>query len=188
MNKIIANVRAFFGQMRNFFRPVVDKARSTHSDRQLISLAICLGIVLLSLVAVLVRPNSVRSVFFFPDSVKQRVGVDVRYLPPVRGRDARLGQFVDELLLGASVPGLDPLFARGTVRKAAFIRGSTAYIDLSVEALSPNRDGVTNERAVSLFKKNVCTNFRNVDTILVYIDGIEAYSKNPLIDAKNEKR
>ena len=104
--------------------------------------------------------------------------------------DARLNLYVSELLLGPMDPGYIPLYNHGGHLSRCFMRGKDAYIDLSAEALLPGIAVLPTDAASEVFKKNVFTNFRNLDKIYLYIDGIEVYSENPYAGAteKNKKR
>jgi hypothetical protein len=138
-------------------------------------------------ISALFHPSTDRSLFYFPESGKNGVSAEVRYIPHARGADARLSLYVAELLLGPGAPGLLPLYSRNTAVRAAFVRKGSAYVDISAEALSAGDSPVSQEKAYSLFKKNVCTNFRNIDKIYLYIDGIEVYSGQSDADAKVKK-
>jgi hypothetical protein len=110
--------------------------------------------------------------FFFP-----------LYLLPLRNV-----RFLSELLLGPMHPEYLPLYSRETQVRSAFIRKHIAYIDISADALSPVKTIVSQEKAYELFKKNVCTNYRNIDKIYLYIDGIEVYPETPIASAKTNKK
>jgi len=171
-----------------FLRNIGEKAREAHSFNQIVAFFVCFGLMFLMMVSLIFRPWSDRAVFFFPETKNGSISTEIRYLPASRGVDARLRLYVSELLLGPIHANFVPLYSRNTQIKDAFIRNRAAYIDLSSDALSPEKSTVPQEKAYILFKKNVCTNFRNLDKIYVYIDGIEVYPRNPFDPAGNKKR
>jgi hypothetical protein len=44
-------------------------------------------------------------------------------------------------------------------------------VDLSAEALFPNERVSSSREGAEIFKKNIFRNFRNIDTINIYIEG-----------------
>jgi hypothetical protein len=175
-------------KIRILLRKISEILRSTHSMTQLAAASACLGILLLVLFSFIFITPQERAVFFFPEVKKGKVSTEIRYLPSARGTDARLNLYVSELLLGPMHPEYLPLYSRETQVRSAFIRKHIAYIDISADALSPVKTIVSQEKAYELFKKNVCTNYRNIDKIYLYIDGIEVYPETPIASAKTNKK
>jgi len=89
--------------------------------------------------------------------------------------------------MGPIDPAYSALFDRAVRPLRCFIRDDRAYIDLSPEAEDYLASGVPPETAFKYFKKNVFTNFRNVDMIYIYIKGIEVYSSDTGVTASTEK-
>ncbi|HPS44127.1 MAG TPA: GerMN domain-containing protein [Treponemataceae bacterium] len=174
-------------QSVDFVEDMTVKIRNTHPAVQLGAFGVCMAALLLVSIGSFAGPPVRRSVFFFQNAKNGGVSTEVRYIPRVHGRDARLSCYVSELLLGSMQPDFIPLFNPGVRLVRCFARGHDAYIDLSSEALLPAAGVTESKKAIALFKKNVCTNFRNVDKIYVYIDGIEVYSENPYANAKAKK-
>jgi len=125
------------------------------------------------------RPSLRRTLFYFTETATGKTRMEVRYLPKVRGTDARLALFAGELALGPLNPGYTPLFGKEVRVLRGFVRNQAAYVDLSVEALESGPGAVWTREAQELFKKNVFTNFGNVDKIYLYMDGIEVYGEIP---------
>ena len=192
MKKIVNKVR----ESRLVRRCVSDasdlavKIRNTHPIMQLVAFSVCMAVIFFLAVSSFAGPPVRRSVFFFEDAKNGAIRTEIRYIPRVHGRDARLGRYVGELLLGSMNPDYAPLFNPGVRLERCFARGHEAYIELSPESLVPGGGVTESKKAVELFKKNVCTNFRNVARIYLYVDGTEVYSENPYVDAgsKNKKR
>ncbi len=192
MKKIVNRVR----ESRLVRRCVSDasdlagKIRNTHPVVQICAFLVCMAVLLFLAVSSFAGPPVRRSVLFFEDAKNGAVRTEIRYIPRVHGRDARLGRYVGELLLGSMHPDYAPIFNPGVRLERCFARGNEAYVELSSEALVPGPGVTESGKAVELFKKNVCTNFRNVDRIYLYVGGTEVYSENPYADAgsKNKKR
>ncbi len=159
-------------------RSTVNGYVTTHSTAQCVALLAVAALLLVLAGSILFAPHKTRAVYYFPVSKTGAVRTEIRYLPRVKTLDRRLTQYVSDLVLGPENPLFEPLYDKGTKVTACFIRNGSAYIDLSGEALTPDTVTTSSERAYELFKKNVCTNFRNIARIYVYVDGIEVYSEN----------
>lgn len=185
MKKFLKNIlesRAM-KQSVDFVEDMTVKIRNTHPVVQIGAFGVCMAVLLLVSIGSFAGPPVRHSVFFFQNAKNGAISTEVRYIPRVHGRDARLSCYVSELLLGSMQPDFIPLFNPGVRLNRCFARGHDAYIDLSSEALLPAAGVTESKKALALFKKNVCTNFRNVDKIYMYIDGIEVYSENPYAGA-----
>lgn len=175
-------------KIRLLLRKIAEIIRSTHSTSQIVAASVCFGLLLLLLGSFIFIAPKERAIFFFPEAKNGKISTEVRYVPSVRGTDARLNLYVAELLLGPMHPEFLPLYSRETQVRSAFVRKHVAYIDISAAALSPVATAVSPEKAYVLFKKNVCTNYRNIDKIYLYIDGIEVYPETPSVDAERNKK
>ena len=126
-----------------------------------------------------------RYVFMFQSAVTGKICMESRYLPkdPVQGD---VNNYVDELLLGPLTAEYRPLFTRGTRAQSCFVRGGVLYVDLS-DALVSESDGASEIRqGMELFRKNILYNFKNIDTIEVFVAGNHAYEKNARGDLRKE--
>jgi len=160
-----------------------EEIQNTHPALQIIAFSVCASILLLVSLPMSVRPATLRSVFYFNETATGTTRMEVRYLPKVRGTDARLSLYVNELVLGPVNPLYTPLFAPRVRVLRCFVRDHAAYIDLSAEALEAGGGTLFSAKEAELFKKNVFTNFGNVDKMYLYIDGIEVYSEIPELGA-----
>ena len=174
-------------QSVDFVEDMTVKIRNTHPVVQIGAFGVCMAVLLLVSIGSFAGPPVRHSVFFFQNAKNGAISTEVRYIPRVHGRDARLSCYVSELLLGSMQPDFIPLFNPGVRLNRCFARGHDAYIDLSSEALLPAAGVTESKKAIALFKKNVCTNFRNIDKMYLYIDGIEVYSRNPFADVQSSK-
>jgi hypothetical protein len=59
-------------------------------------------------------------------------------------------------------------------------------VHLSAPAFEGADESMPPDERFEIFKKNVCTNFRNVDKIHLYVEGIEVYSQNPFENASSK--
>jgi hypothetical protein len=178
-----AKIKKIIDIIRTFLKNTGDKIQDTHPFIQIVSFLVCVGIIGILFFTVIFSHGTRRSVFFFPNSRTEVIATEIRYLPVVRGKDATLQLYVSEVLLGSANPDRKPLFNRGTTVLSCFIRKNTAYIDLSSEAAYPESGITSSIVATEIFKKNVCTNFRYIDKIYLYFEGIEVYRDNLVADA-----
>jgi Sporulation and spore germination len=169
-----------------FLRNTGEKIQNTHPAVQIIAFSVLMGIFFLVMVSLFFRHNTDRAIFYFPGNRAESIRTEIRYLPKVPGIQERLNQYVSELLLGPISPEFIPLYPKDVKILRCFVRGKTAYIDISSKALEKSSEYITYIEAFELFKKNVFTNFRNLDKIYMYIDGVEIYSGDPVADAEQK--
>jgi hypothetical protein len=79
--------------------------------------------------------------------------------------------YISELLLGPIGERYKLVYPRGTKLNTCFVQDKVLYVDLSAEALFTNEKVSTSRDGAEIFKKNIFRNFRNIDTINIYIDG-----------------
>lgn len=156
-------------------RETGEKIRLTHPLIQIVAFGAFAVLLAAAFIRVASLPYGTRSVFYFPDTLTKKVRIEARHLPRQKTADARLAQYVEELLLGPIEEDRDPLFSGRVSLKSAFIRGRDAYIDLSPEALTRGEKEITWPVARELFLKNVFTNFAKIARIYIYIDGVGVY-------------
>ena len=111
-----------------------------------------------------------RKVFLFESLDEEGLFAENRYYPRNKYIDD-VELYVSELLLGPIGERYKLLFPRGTKVKTCFVQNKVLYVDLSTEALFPNERVSSNREGAEIFKKNIFRNFRNIDTINIYIDG-----------------
>lgn len=171
----------------DFLKNTGEKIQNTHPLMQIIAFSACAAIFLFVSVSLAFRPSVKRTLFYFTEAASGTTRMEVRYLPKVRGTDARLALYTGELVLGPVNPGYSPLFRKDVRVLRSFVRSHAAYVDLSVDALENSTGKVWTAEDQTLFKKNVFTNFGNVDKIYLYIDGIEVYGEIPEIGVELKK-
>jgi Sporulation and spore germination len=182
-----AKIKSLVSSIVSFLKNTGEKIQDTHPFIQIFSFLACVAVIFCIMLSVLFSPRMQRSIFFFPGINSQSTVMEIRYLPRAHTREARVERYVSELLLGPITPGLSPLFSTETSLVDCLVRKGTAYINLSSEVLD-NRNGLPEYSLASeYFKKNVCTNFRSMDRIYLYFDGIEVYSEIPYVDAEVKK-
>ena len=120
-----------------------------------------------------------RCVFFFPAPSLSAPGdnpiKEARFLD-TEGRDP-LAAYLSEFLLGSSGREHAQPFASKCELSRCFVRGNAAYIEISASDLEKTVSDPFFSYKCDLFKKNVFTNFKNIDTIYLYFDGVEVYAK-----------
>lgn len=133
-----------------------------------------------ALISTLFSPYE-RRIFIFPNLQTGNLEfetrfLDQRYLAQTGNKtDSAVVQFVEELLLGPIEVTSRRLFPKTTAILSCFVKDTTLYIHLSEEALSNKTNSADVETAYNVFKKNVFTNFANIDIIRMYINNKEAY-------------
>lgn len=162
------------------------RIRLTHPIRQIVAFTLFTAVVtyIFARSLTLAYPN--RAVFYFPSNLTGSMKTEIRHLPRLSSTDACFNQFLDEMLLGPVHANLLPLFGDSTRVKSAFIRGKEAYVDLTAGALEWTDGSIEWPDAREIFKKNVFTNFGNIDKINLYIEGQEVYGA-AVVDAKPKK-
>lgn len=142
---------------------------------------IVVGIVLafaISFCFAMLNQKGERRIFFFESENSSELLYETRYL----SKNAPQGEiqlFVDEVLLGPITPVAKALFPTGTKVESCFLRDGVLYLDLSEEAIKIEVGNSSDTLVASeILKKNLFTNFRNIDTIKLYIVGKEVYVNN----------
>ncbi|MBQ9237980.1 MAG: GerMN domain-containing protein [Treponema sp.] len=138
-------------------------------------LAITIAALTVSLVAWSTQFPGKRYVFLFPSLDTGTLIAESRFLPaaPVQGQEAL---FVDELLLGPMTERCQPLFSPGTHRITAFERAGVLYVDISAEALAERSGVMSVSEGASLFSRNILNNFSGIKSVVLFIDGTEAFA------------
>ena len=120
-----------------------------------------------------------RLVFLFPAPQPSSSGgnpVREARLLDTEGRDP-LAAFLSDLLLGSLGREHIQPFASKCSLGRCFVGGSAAYIDISAADFDKAVSDPLFAYKCELFKKNVFTNFKNIDTIYLYFDGVEVYAE-----------
>ncbi len=143
--------------------------------------AVSLGLIL----PAVFRDQGRRCVFFFPQAAAVPGGRDgfssvvpeIRYIESPGDCSERLSAYVSEILLGSTIHTALPVFPPECRLSECFVRGEEAFIDIALVSPADVLTDTFFSNKCELFKKNICTNFRNIDTIHLYFDGIEVYSE-----------
>jgi hypothetical protein len=117
--------------------------------------------------------NQERYLLYFPDSVDNRLVGEYRVLPRERGREARIGQLVEEVILGPSNILSYNIFQRSTgLRAIHLVKPRTVVIDLEREAMERIRDReLSVTESLDILAKTVRSNFPTLREIRLLIDG-----------------
>ena len=150
------------------------KSFSLNNCGKILVILLCV-VTVISVVFVLIIGSGARRIFLFEQQNNDNLTAEIRYLKKTATKDD-MQNYVDELLLGPITPQCRPVFPLGTHVESLFLRDRTLYVNLSEEAIQL-KEGKASEPLVAteIFKKNIFTNFRNVDIIKLYIVGNEVY-------------
>lgn len=152
------------------------KGKSALITKIIIFSSIFIVAILISGIYISIKKSDSRFVFLFESLDDQDTHVEVRYLNTVPGED-EITCYVKDLLLGPATNRYRPLFARGTTLNSCFVRDGMLFLDLSADALVPSGISSETEKACSLLKECIRSNFKQIDDIQVFISGIEAYKE-----------
>lgn len=128
----------------------------------------------ISLIRIAALKADNRFVFLFESLDDDELHLETRYVNTVPGDDD-VTCFVKELLLGPMTNRYRPLFSKNTTVETCFIRDGILYINFSEDALLSDGTSSETEKACSLFKENIRSNFDEVVDTQIFIAGIEAY-------------
>lgn len=142
--------------------------------KTILGIGILLLCFVLSLIFFLVFNTKQRYVLYFQHRDTGKNQVEARYLPKLE-KEKRIGLLVDELLLGPVSDRSLPLFPRNTKSLNTVLIEKTLYVNLSSEAFHINQASSVNKTGAELFRNNIFRNFKNIDTIQIYIDGSLIY-------------
>ena len=129
-----------------------------------------LVIFLFSLTFFFIQGYAHRRVFLFESLDKEGLFAENRYYPRNKYID-NVELYVSELLLGPINERYKDVFASGTKLKSCFVRDGVLYVDLSLDAHFTDKKVSNIMDGAEIFKKNIFRNFRNIDTINIYIEG-----------------
>ena len=154
---------------------IIKKLKSVNLTTKVLFFGLLL-VFIFSLVMFFVQGYAHRRVFLFENLDKDGLFAENRYYPINKYID-NVELFVSELLLGPIGERYKPVFTRGTKLKTCFVQDDVLYVDLSSEALFPNERVSTIMDGAEIFKKNIFRNFRNIDTINIYIEGRKIFDE-----------
>lgn len=121
--------------------------------------------------------------FFFERIDSKGLCIEKRFVPKSPYSD-NITAYIQELLLGPQTPRLKPVFSSGTKLISCFARKHTLYVNLSRDLLKAEGEVSDLADASGIFKENIFKNFRNIDIIEIYIDGIHSYENENLFNIK----
>ena len=127
-------------------------------------------IFIFSLLMFFLQGYAQRRVFLFESLDKPGLFAENRYYPRNKYID-NVELYVSELLLGPINERYKDVFASGTKLKSCFVRDGVLYVDLSLDAHFTDKKVSNIMDGAEIFKKNIFRNFRNIDTINIYIEG-----------------
>lgn len=143
--------------------------------------------IFLSLLCVsLFNASGIRYIFLYPNldtsnPNASKLKAEVRYLASKENKEEKILAFIAEFLLGPINPDLSPVFNTTTLLDSCILRGKNLYVAISEKSNATFSNTFNYRFSYDLFKKNVCTNFKNIDKIYVYVDGIAVFEDKTLV-------
>lgn len=141
----------------------------------IVSGSILFVIFVVSLVLFLLNVNTSRKVFVFESLDDTELHIEVRHLKNLP-KNEQIALFIDDLLLGPVHDRYRPIFPTGTKVESIIQRGHTLYVNLSEEAILQKDTSSQTKIACDLFRKNIFTNYGNINEVVLFINGIEVYT------------
>ncbi|MDR0998650.1 MAG: GerMN domain-containing protein [Treponema sp.] len=114
-----------------------------------------------------------RRTFVFYSVAGESVVVEDRMLRRAENREADLGRYVEEVLLGPGSPDLSPLFPPETGLRGILYRNGTVYVNLSESAALPVPGGAF--RNFLVLNRGIRRNFSYVKDVRLFVAGNPAY-------------
>jgi hypothetical protein len=148
---------------------IIKKLKSVNLATKVLFFGLLL-IFIFSLLMFFLQGYAQRRVFLFESLDKPGLFAENRYYPRNKYID-NVELYISELLLGPIGERYKLVYPRGTKLNTCFVQDKVLYVDLSAEALFTNEKVSTSRDGAEIFKKNIFRNFRNIDTINIYIDG-----------------
>lgn len=133
-----------------------------------------LGIIITVLFAGILNKKYDRYTMFFKNSLNSKIEMEVRYVP-VQNLKAPEVAFFEELMLSPTDHDLYSLSKPGLKLNSCFVKNNVLYADLPssfLEGINKNMDA---DDLSFLFSKNVFTNFKNLESLCIFIDGHQVY-------------
>lgn len=139
---------------------------------QFTSLILFLAVLIFSAVKFSMNSTDSRYVMYFNSLDTDCLCTEIRFLndTPHQGKEQF---FVEELLLGPMTNRYIPLFNKNTTCDFCFVRDKCLYVGLSSEALVLNSETEDLKNGLKIFRTNIMKNFKNINTVMMYIDGRE---------------
>ena len=136
-----------------------------------------LGLIILSAcVTGFVQAKTERMLLFFQDKHDGSVRAEERYVMPVIGQEP-VTALVGELLLGPMNRSFFRFTDPDITPNACFVRGDCLYVDLPPTALTPKSQAAEFSVFYELLKQAIFTNYPQIRTFVLSIDGRPAYEK-----------
>jgi hypothetical protein len=119
-----------------------------------------------------------------------KITVEDRMLKRSPSREQDISRYVGEAILGSALPGVLPLFPRGTRLRSLLLRDGVVYADFSEEAALPPEEGgdvFTNFRTLYA---GIRRNFSVVKDVRFFIMGKAAFFEEfrKIFDEESKKR
>ena len=105
--------------------------------------------------------------------------VEERMLRRASTGDLAMRRYVEEALLGPSVPEREPLFPAETRLRSLIVHGGVVYVDLSLDAAFPVREGRDSRVSLRVLADGLRRNFPRAKEVRLFIEGKPARYETP---------
>lgn len=136
------------------------------------ALILILATLIFSLFKFTVSKKQYRYVVYFDSPDSNYLCTETRFLSKIAEK-SKEQVFVEDILLGPLTNRYKLLFNRNTVCEFCFVRDKTLFLGLSEKALEQTDNTVEIKRGIEILRKNILKNFKNINTIEMYIGGKE---------------
>ena len=116
-----------------------------------------------------------RRTIVFYSGISGKMIVEDRMLRWSGNREMDIRHYIDEALLGPSLPDYALLFPRGTRLDSFMFRGNVVYADLSESALLPEDSSQDVFRSLLSLNEGIRRNFSFVGDVRLFIGGKEVF-------------
>lgn len=123
---------------------------------------------------VLLEDRHERYVFFFKNSLNSKIETEVRYLlkQDIKPKEQA---FMEDLILGPVNHDCYPFLVPDMKLRSCFSRNGVLYIDFPGTVMERIGQGFDSEDIAILLRKNIFTNFKDINKVSVFIEGKEIY-------------
>lgn len=143
-----------------------------------ISLSVLAGSLLISLAVFLIfGQQRVGRALFFPDLLSDEVHGEQRVVTRRDRQEEAVRLLLEEVILGPADINSSRILPKTTQIQGLFVDEDVVYVDLSAAAIAQSPDvRVEFSRSLDLLRRNVRFNFRNLEKVVITVDGQEPYA------------
>jgi len=117
-----------------------------------------------------------RRTFIFYTIDDGKIIVEERMIKRSASHEVNITRYVEEAILGPTLPEILPLFPRGTRLLSVLLRDGVVYVNLSEDAALPPEEGGELYKNLETLYTGIKRNFSFVSEVYFYIGGKSAFS------------